>query len=136
MDADILNSYLKEGSRLLLDGQSELEKFNTSGNAKHIEEISLLLGKLSGTSAAVNLQDLATLTKMGKDIGLKASQMDEIHKLLAISVLFSQLLKFVDDYFRKLRKGEFDSPEGFKILNNKLKAALEALVHPKSMEKM
>jgi len=135
MDSDILKNYFKEGSELLLNSQKELDKFSNSGHAKHFEEISLLLGRLSGTSAAVNLQDLASLTKLGKDIGLKASQINEIDQLLAISALFSQLLKFIDAHFKKLGKGEFDSPEGFKTLNIKLKAADEALLHPKSMEK-
>jgi hypothetical protein len=136
MDLDILNNYLKEGLEVLLKCQKELEKFTNTGNAKHFEELGLLLGRLSGTSSAVNLQDLSLLTKMAKDIGFKASQINEIDRLLAISALFSQLLKFIDDHFKKLRKGEFSPPESFKTLNAKFKAAGNALLPVKITEKM
>jgi hypothetical protein len=127
MDNDILKEFISESSELLDKCRVALENFNTSGDAKYFEEFGLYIDRIMGTAATIDLKELAEISCLGKELGYKGSQVEQIDRLLALSGLMSQIIAYVEKSLKRFKKKKFEPPENFETLKEKLKLASQHL---------
>lgn len=126
-DPEIMEEFLNEGHDLLAKCEEALVEFSSSGEAKHFENYGLYIDRMMGTAATLNFTCLAELTKQGKEISYKASQVQDIEKLLAVSSLLSQLLKETEKSMSRLKNNDLAMTPEVELLLVKLKKGNQGL---------
>jgi hypothetical protein len=106
LDPEIAEEFLKEASELLGQCQDSLTAFASDGEAKNFENFGLFIDRIMGTAATLGLGTIADMTRQGKEIGYKASQVKDMEKLLAVSSVLAQLLKFLTASLKELKQGK------------------------------
>ncbi len=126
-DPEIMEEFLNEGRDLLSKCHEALNNFTSTGEPKHFENYGLYIDRMMGTAATLNFSSLAELTRQGKEISYKASQVEDMEKLLAVSSLLSQLLKETEKSLGRLKKNDASMTPEVELLLVKLKKGNEGL---------
>jgi hypothetical protein len=105
IDQDFLTFFLEESFIVLENLKDCLKQFNQSQDPHSFENFGQQVDRLMGASYTLSLNFFGDLSKMGKEIGYKSSQITDIEKLLVIQSLLSQLVKALSRMLKQYKKG-------------------------------
>jgi hypothetical protein len=127
IDQDFLNFFLEE-SFIVIDHLKDcLKQFSDSGNPDYFEKFGQQVDRLMGAAYTLSLNFFGDLSKMGKEIGYKSSQLVDIEKLLVVQSLLSQLVKALDRILKQFKKGIYPDMSEFRPLMERLEEASKGL---------
>jgi hypothetical protein len=104
IDHDFLKFFLEESDVVMRNLKSFLKLFIENEDPKNFEQFGQQVDRLMGAAYTLSLNFFGDLSKMGKEIGYKSSQLTEIEKLLVIHSLLSQLVKSLSAILKKYKK--------------------------------
>lgn len=127
IDDELLAGFLDDSFVVTENLKDLLGKFKAVEDVAIFEQFGQQVDRVMGAAYTLCLNDLGDLTKLGKELGYKASQVNEIAKLLVIQSLLSQLVRMVDKMLKSYdKKEQFDSTES-KLLLKRLTEASDQL---------
>lgn len=108
LDDGLIHEFVQESRELLEKCSLTLSQFADQGEAKCFEEFGLYIDRIMGASFTMGFNQIGELSKLGKQIGYKSSQIEDIDKLLTSQSLLSQLVKEIEQMLKAihLKKGE------------------------------
>ena len=80
-----------------------------------------------GAAYTLSLNFFGDLSKMGKEIGYKSSQLVDVEKLFVIQSLLSQLVKALERILKQFKKGLSPDMSGYRPLLERLEEANKGL---------
>lgn len=104
IDRDFLKFFLEESDVVMRNLKNFLKLFLVSEDPKQFEQFGQQVDRLMGAAYTLSLNFFGDLSKMGKEIGYKSSQLTEIEKLLVIQSLLSQLVKSLSAILKQYKK--------------------------------
>ena len=123
IDKEFLDSFLTDSFEVLTTLKDLVSNFSTEEDHHLFETFGQNVDRIMGAAFTLSLNELGELTKMGKDIGYKASQVKEMPKLLAVQSLLSQLVKSLEEILKKMKKEQTPDFAEYHPLLHKLKQA-------------
>lgn len=127
IDDELLAGFLEDSFGVLENLKELLGNFKAVGDVVIFEQFGQQIDRVMGAAYTLCLNNLGDLTKLGKELGYKASQVNELAKLLVIQSLLSQLVRMIDKMLKSYdKKEQFDSTET-KLLLKRLEKASEQL---------
>lgn len=127
IDSELLEFFLEESSEVLDNLKSILGDFTEPHHADLFEKFGQQVDRIMGAAFTLSLNDVGDLTRLGKELGYKSSQVTEISKLLTVQSLLSQLLKTLENILSGLKKGQRHNSEEVAPLLKKMRDASEQL---------
>lgn len=127
IDPEILNDFLDTSFDVLQNLKEALRSFNGVEDNHVFESFGQQIDRIMGSAATLSLNAMGELTKVSKELSYKASQINQIGKLLAIQSLLSQVLRVMDKMFVKYQQDINEIPEDISLLIERLKIASEQL---------
>ena len=104
IDHDFLSFFLEESIVVMGNLKKFLKLFIENEDPKNFEQFGQQVDRLMGAAYTLSLNFFGELSKMGKEIGYKSSQLNEIEKLLVIHSLLSQLVKTLNAILKQYKK--------------------------------
>ena len=110
---EIVEDFCKEASELFMELQDVLEVLEENpDDSAELENFGQIIDRVMGAARSIGADEIATFCELGKTIGYKSSQIDDISLLnIVVAVLFDAvdiLIKMVD----QLKTGNPHSLEG------------------------
>jgi len=126
LDDGLIHEFVEESRDLLEKCRVTLTQFADRGEPQCFEEFGLYIDRIMGASFTMGFNQIGELTKLGKQIGYKSSQVEDIDKLHTAQSLLSQLIKEIERILKAvLLKKELTSERT--TLLTRLEKANEAL---------
>lgn len=123
IEEEFLASFLEESEVVLKNCHELVENFKGPQDTKNFEQYGQQIDRIMGAAYTLSLNEVGDLAKLGKELGYKSSQIDDVAKLLTIQSLLSQLVRTLGTIMKGFRKGHRPDPEDLKPLLNKLNLA-------------
>ncbi len=127
VDQELLDGFIQETQAILDSTQISLTDFTTSKDPVCFEKFGQEIDRVMGAALTLGFQDVGDLARLGKEVGYKSSQINELPKLLVIHSLLLQLNKELQRHVKILKKGsDFDHTD-MSFLTKKLQKASDDL---------
>lgn len=127
LDDGLVHEFVEESRDLLEKCRSALTQFADKGEPKFFEEFGLYIDRIMGASFTMGFNQIGELSKLGKQIGYKTSQVEDIDKLLTSQSLLSQLIKEIEKILKAIYLKSMESLDDGSVLLARLKKANEGL---------
>lgn len=127
IDQEFISTFLQESSEVLANLKLFVNSFTTLEDKHVFEQYGQQVDRIMGAAFTLSLSEIGELAKMGKELGYKASQVDDINKLLAVQSILSQLNKALETIFMHIKKKKRPDYTDYDLLLHKLKSASEKL---------
>jgi hypothetical protein len=127
IDQDFLNFFLEESFLVLVNLKDCLKQFSLTEDPRFFETFGQQVDRLMGAAYTLSLNFFGDLSKMGKEIGYKSSQLVDVEKLLVIQSLLSQLVKALERILKQFKKGLSPDMSGYRPLLERLEEANKGL---------
>lgn len=127
IDQDLIEGFIEETQAILQSTQVHLAEFTESKSSACFEKYGQEIDRVMGAALTLDFAEIGELAKLGKEVGYKSSQINDLPKLLVIQSLLLQLNKEIRRNLICLQKGaEFESAD-IAFLINKLQKASDDL---------
>lgn len=120
IDKELLDGFLDDSFEIIRALKDNLSAYVTSQDPKHFELFGQGIDRIMGAAYTLGFKLIGDLSKLGKEIGYKASQITDIHKLLTVHSLLAQLVKETEKCLKRLVKSD-------DLLNEESQTLLEKL---------
>jgi hypothetical protein len=127
IDQDFLNFFLEESFLVLVNLKDCLKQFSLTEDPRFFETFGQQVDRLMGAAYTLSLNFFGDLSKMGKEIGYKSSQLVDVEKLFVIQSLLSQLVKALERILKQFKKGLSPDMSGYRPLLERLEEANKGL---------
>lgn len=127
IEDDFLKSFIDESSEVLREMSDNLSKFESAGDNYVFEAYGQQVDRIMGAAYTLSLNSIGDLTRAGKELAYKGSQVTELSKLLVIQSILSQLHRALEEIVKMLKKGERSAPENYSNLLSRLISASDQL---------
>jgi hypothetical protein len=127
IDQDFLNFFLEESFIVLGNLKKSLKQFSETEDPRFFEIFGQQVDRLMGAAYTLSLTFFGDLSKLGKEIGYKSSQLAEVEKLFVIQSLLSQLVKALERILKQFKKGLYPDMSGYRPLFERLEEANKGL---------
>lgn len=118
IEEEFLDTFLEESFQVISSLQEILGSF--SGNKESFERYGQQIDRIMGAAYTLSLVSLGDLARVGKELGYKGSQVDDISKLIAIQSLLGQLTRGIETILKSLRSGVNPGMNDYEILLKKM----------------
>jgi hypothetical protein len=126
-DEELVHEFLVESKDLLVQCSESLSNFSSSGDVKCFEKFGLFIDRVMGASYTMGFNLLGDLAKLGKQIGYKSSQLEDMEKLLSSQSVLSQLTKEMNKILKVIQMEGRDEAFESSVLVAKLEKANNGL---------
>ncbi len=120
LDPELLDEFLKDSFEIVERAKILMQDFSSTQDPHCFEEFAQAIDRIMGVAYTFGLKEIGDMTRMGKEIGYKTSQISDIHKQLSIQSILSQLVKETEKNLRNIAKGVFIASENTLPLVQKL----------------
>lgn len=127
VDQEILADFLETSFSVLQNLKESLRTFNGVEDSHIFETFGQQIDRIMGSAATLSLNSMGELTKISKELSYKASQVNQIGKLLSIQSLLSQVLRVMEKMLIKYQMDINEIPEDISALIERLKVASDQL---------
>lgn len=127
IDQDFMDTFLTDAFEVLANLKQFMSSFNSLEDRSLFEQYGQQVDRIMGAAFTLSLSEIGELTKMGKELGYKASQVDDINKLISVQSILSQLNKALETILMHFKKNRRPDYTDHKLLLTKLKSASENL---------
>lgn len=127
IDQELLEGFVEETQAILDSTQVSLSEFVTSKDPACFEKFGQEIDRVMGAALTLGFQEVGDLARLGKEVGYKSSQINELPKLLVIHSLLLQLNKELQRHVKCLKKGSDYDHTDMSFLIKKLQKASEDL---------
>ena len=127
IEDDFLKSFIDESSEVLKEMSHSLSKFESAEDHHVFEVYGQQIDRIMGAAYTLSLHSIGDLTRAGKELAYKGSQVTDISRLLVIQSLLSQLHRALEEIVKMLKKGVRPSPGNHSHLLKGLTAASDLL---------
>ncbi len=117
MKKEMIKTFIKENTPILQECFKIIERFQDSGESIFFEELGQALDIIFCGAKALDLANLAEVISGGKDICFLACKVKDIHILISLSGLVSQVFQFIQTAIYQLEKGTFSDIRNDKLLH-------------------
>jgi hypothetical protein len=109
IDQDLLDGFIEETQMILESTQTTLTEFTVTKNAACFEKYGQEIDRVMGAALTMGFKEVGELARLGKEVGYKSSQINDLPKLLVVHSLLFQLNKEIHRHIKSLQKGsQFD----------------------------
>ena len=126
-DQEIIQDFINETNEILSLTYVSLSRFIEDPNPVCFENYGQNIDRVMGAALTLGFADLGNLARLGKEIGYKSSQINDINRLLVVHSLLSQLNKEIVKVVRHLQHNRPHDNESVKIFIRKLQRASDEL---------
>lgn len=123
IEKEFLDSFLSESFEVLASLKELVSQFSKVEDNHLFETYGQNVDRIMGAAFTLSLNELGELAKMGKELGYKAGQVNDLPKLLSVQSLLSQLAKSLEEILKKMKKGHTPDFSLYHPLLHKLKKA-------------
>lgn len=102
-DEELVHDFLIESAGLLTQCSESLLEFSSNGDVKCFEKFGLFIDRVMGAAYTMEFNLLGDLAKLGKQIGYKSSQLEDVEKLLSVQSVLSQLTKEMNKILKVIK---------------------------------
>lgn len=127
IDQEFLGFFLEESSEVITNLKIFSSSFKKINDKHFFEQFGQQVDRIMGAAYTLSLIFVGDLARMGKELGYKSTEVNDIGKLLVIQSLLSQLAKALDKIIRDFRKGIQTNYEEFTPLLDRLRIASKNL---------
>jgi hypothetical protein len=127
IDKEFLDIFLDESSEILSTLNECLNHFNDPEDTHYFEKYGQHVDRLMGTAYTLSLNFIGDLSKMGKELSYKSTQLTDMTKLIVVHSLLSQLQRSLVLILKCFRHGIQPDLEEYRPLLVRLKIANESL---------
>ena len=127
LDEGLIHEFVEESRDLLEKCRVTLTQFADRGEPKCFEEFGLYIDRIMGASFTMGFNQIGELSKLGKQIGYKSSQVEDIDKLHTSQSLLSQLIKEIERILKAVLLNKEELRNESTTLLARLEKANEAL---------
>jgi chemotaxis protein histidine kinase CheA len=127
IDDEFLESFIQESNDVLIQMKDSITAFKEASDNHCFEQYGQKIDRIMGAAYTLSLNDVGDLAKLGKEIGYKSSQIQDVGKLLTIHSLLSQLLKTLEKIIKGFRKGNRPDPAEISPMMDRLSIANKQL---------
>lgn len=106
IDPDLLASFLLESTEVVTNLKTFLAEFTEPSQNGCFEKFGQQVDRIMGAAYTLSLNEVGNLAKLGKELGYKASQVDEVGKLITVQSLLSQLVRTLEAILKGIKKGQ------------------------------
>ena len=111
IDPDLLASFLAESTDVVTNLKIFLTEFTEPSQNVCFEKFGQQVDRIMGAAYTLSLNEVGNLAKLGKELGYKSSQVNEIGKLLTVQSLLSQLVRILENILKGIKKGQRHNSE-------------------------
>jgi hypothetical protein len=127
IDEEFLGFFLEESVEVVSHLKNFVKSFKKINDKHFFEKFGQQVDRIMGAAYTLSLTSIGDLSRMGKELGYKSTEVNDIEKLLVIQSLLAQLAKALDKIMKDLKKGkQFDHQE-FRPLYERLAKASQDL---------
>jgi hypothetical protein len=126
-DPELIEDFYHESSELVASCKGILDNFLVDEDSKHFEQFGLFIDRIMGAAYTLGLSSVGDLSKLGKELSYKASQVKSTDKLLSVHSLLAQLLKLIGSQLKSIRAMTPINQEETAELLKKLRSASQNL---------
>ena len=127
IDQELLEIFLQESFEVIIRLNDFLTSFTSTSSNQYFESFGQQIDRIMGAAYTLSLNQVGDLAKLGKELGYKSSQIDDLPKLLTIQSLLSQLVRAMEGILKGIKKGQHHDKEEVLPLLQRLKAASSQL---------
>lgn len=127
IDQDLLQGFIEETQAIIESTQASLIEFTTSKDPVCFEKFGQQIDRVMGAALTLGFQEVGDLARIGKEVGYKSSQINELPKLLVIHSLLLQLNKELQRHIKSLHKATAYDHSDMYFLITKLQKASDDL---------
>jgi chemotaxis protein histidine kinase CheA len=104
IDDELLEDFLTDAYSIIEQAKPLLANFNESQDPQQFEAFGQIFDRIMGAAYTLGFMHVGDLSKMGKELGYKSSQLTDLNKLITIHGLLSQLVKETEKNLNCLKK--------------------------------
>jgi hypothetical protein len=127
IDRELIDGFLSDSNEIMKSLKLSLSHFTSTGDPKYFEAFGQGIDRIMGAAYTLGFKTLGDLSKLGKDLGYKGSQLKVIDQHLTVQSLLSQLVKETEKNLKYIKKGDFEQKEESQLLIKKLNQASASL---------
>lgn len=120
IDSDLLASFLMESTEVVTNLKIFLTDFTDPSQNVCFEKFGQQIDRIMGAAYTLSLNEVGNLAKLGKELGYKASQVEEVGKLITVQSLLSQLVRALESILKGIKKGQRHNSQEIALLINRL----------------
>lgn len=123
IDQDFIDSFLIESMEVLHNLKIFVNSFESASDNHYFEKYGQQVDRIMGAAFTLSLNEIGELTKLGKELGYKASQVHDINKLISVQSILSQLNRALESIFLQFKNRKRPDYTEYNLLQHKLKSA-------------
>lgn len=123
IDQEFLNSFLEESQEVLKSLKDFVSSFESAGDNHYFEKYGQQVDRIMGAAFTLSLSEIGELTRLGKELGYKASQVNDINKLISVQSILSQLNRALESILLHFKNRKRPDYSEYNLLLHKLKSA-------------
>jgi hypothetical protein len=127
IDEEFLSYFVEESTGIISNLKSLVRSFEGPEDHLNFEKFGQQVDRIMGAAYTLSLKFVGDLSKAGKELGYKASQVWQIDKLLVIQSLLSQLVRALDSIIKSFHDGLQPNFYQFEPLLRRLEKASQDL---------
>jgi chemotaxis protein histidine kinase CheA len=135
-DQELMDEFINESREVLGILQHCLLDFLAGPRPSLFEDFAQAIDRVMGAALTLGLEDLGNLARLGKELGYKSCQIDDIDRLLAVHGLLSQLCKVMSEMLVDIYRQRKSDEVVVKSLLSKLQKASKDLGDLRSTVKL
>lgn len=127
IDQEFIDTFLDESFGVLTNLKQFINSFSHLDDKHVFEKYGQQIDRIMGAAFTLSLCEIGELAKMGKELGYKASQVNDINKLISVQSILSQLNKALETILFQFKKHKRPDYSEHELLLLKLKSASKNL---------
>lgn len=103
---EIIDDFCQEATTLFMDLNKSLEKLEERpDNPKELEKFGQIIDRVMGAAKSIGATEIATFCELGKTIGYKSSQTNDLPLLNVVVAILYDTVDILDKMIKKLKTG-------------------------------